>query len=76
VDDIPKSPIGQDSRGNEARQKIHKLGELLRLARNVERQRLPGSLKSSKVLDVFMSERKHERGLYSRPPADLVPAQA
>ena len=44
-------------------QKIRKVGELIRLARNVKHQRLRGSLKSSKALEVFMSERKHERGV-------------
>jgi hypothetical protein len=58
-----KSPQGRDSRGDEARQKIRKVGELLQLARNVRHQRLRGSLKGSKAMDVFMSERKRERGL-------------
>ena len=44
-------------------QKIRKVGELLQLARNVKHQRPRGSLKGSKAMDVFMSERKHERGL-------------
>ena len=44
-------------------EKIRKVGELLQLARNVKHQRPRGSLKGSKAMDVFMSERKHERGL-------------
>jgi hypothetical protein len=44
-------------------EKIRKVGELIQLSRNVKHQRLRGSLKSSKAIDVFMSERKHERGL-------------
>jgi hypothetical protein len=44
-------------------EKIRKVGELLQLARNVKHRRLRGSLKGSKAMDVFMSERKHERGL-------------
>lgn len=44
-------------------EKIRKVGELIRLARNVKHQRLRGSLKGSKAMEVFISERKHERGL-------------
>jgi hypothetical protein len=44
-------------------EKIRKVGELIRLARKVRHQRLRGSLKGSKAVDVFMSERKLERGL-------------
>jgi hypothetical protein len=44
-------------------EKIRKVGELIRLSRNVKHQRLRGSLKSSKAIDVFTSKRKHERGL-------------
>ena len=44
-------------------EKVRKVGELLQLARNVKHQRPRGSLKGSKAMDVFMSERKHERGL-------------
>jgi hypothetical protein len=44
-------------------EKIRKVGELLQLARNVKHQPLRGSLKDSKAMDAFMSERKHERGL-------------
>jgi hypothetical protein len=43
--------------------KIRKVGELLQLARSVKHQRLRGSLKGSKAMEVLMSERKHERGL-------------
>jgi hypothetical protein len=41
-------------------EKIRKVGELIRLARNVKHHRLRGSLKSSKAMDVFMSERKRD----------------
>jgi hypothetical protein len=44
-------------------EKIRKVGELIRLARSVKHQQLRGSLKGSRAMDVFMSERKHERGL-------------
>jgi hypothetical protein len=44
-------------------EKIRKVGELIRLARNVKHQQLRGSLKGSKAMDVFMSESKHEREL-------------
>jgi hypothetical protein len=44
-------------------EKIRKVGELIRLSRNVKHQRLRGSLKGSKTIDVFMSERRHEQGL-------------
>jgi hypothetical protein len=43
--------------------KIRKVGELLQLARSVKHQRLRGSLKGGKAMEVLMSERKHERGL-------------
>jgi hypothetical protein len=43
-------------------EKIRKLGELIRLARKLKRHRVRGSLKGSKAIDVFMSERKLERG--------------
>jgi hypothetical protein len=43
--------------------KIRKVGELIRLTRDLRYHRLRGSLKSSKAIDVFMSERKRERGL-------------
>ena len=43
-------------------EKIKKVSELIRLSRNVKHQ-LRGSLKGSKAMDVFMSQRKHERGL-------------
>jgi hypothetical protein len=44
-------------------EKIRKVGELLQLSRNVKHQRPRGSLKGSKAMGVFMSERKRERGL-------------
>jgi len=44
-------------------EKIRKVGELIQLSRNVKRQRLRGSLKSTQAMDVFMSERKRERQL-------------
>jgi len=44
-------------------EKIRKVSELIQLSRKLKRQRLRGSLKGSKAIDVFMSERKHERGL-------------
>jgi hypothetical protein len=44
-------------------EKIRKVGELLQLARKVKHQRLRGSFKGSKAMGVFMSERRHERGL-------------
>jgi hypothetical protein len=44
-------------------EKIRKVGELIRLARNVKHQPLRGSLKGSKAMDVSMSERKQARGL-------------
>jgi len=43
--------------------KIRKVGELIRLSRYLKYQRLRGSLKSSKAMDVFMSERKREQKL-------------
>ena len=43
--------------------KIRKVGELIRLSRDLKYQRLRGSLKGSKAIDVFMSERKRERRL-------------
>ena len=42
-------------------EKIRKVSELIWLSRKVKHQRLRGSLKGSKAIDVFMSERKHER---------------
>jgi len=44
-------------------EKIRKVGELIRLSRDLRYQRLRGSLKSSKAIDVFMSERKRGRKL-------------
>jgi hypothetical protein len=43
--------------------KIRKVGELIRLSRDLKYQRRRGSLKSTKAMDVFMSERKRERKL-------------
>jgi hypothetical protein len=43
--------------------KIRKVGELIRLSRDLKYQRMPGSLKSSKAIEVFISERKRERKL-------------
>ena len=43
--------------------KIRKVGELIRLSRYLKYPRLRGSLKSSKAMDVFMSERKREQKL-------------
>jgi hypothetical protein len=63
VDDIQKSPVGRDSRGDEARQKIRKVSELIQLSRDVKHQQLRGSLKGSKAIDVFVSEREREREL-------------
>jgi hypothetical protein len=42
-------------------EKIRKVGQLIQLARNVKGQPLRGSLKGTKAMDVFMSERKRER---------------
>jgi hypothetical protein len=44
-------------------EKIRRVGELIRLSRKVKRQRLRGSLKGTKAMEVFTSERKLERGL-------------
>ena len=44
-------------------EKIRKVSELIQLARNMKHQQLRGSLKGSKTIDVFMSERRHEQGL-------------
>jgi hypothetical protein len=41
-------------------EKIRKVGELIQLSRKVKRQRLRGSLKRTKAMDVFMSERKRD----------------
>ena len=43
--------------------KIRKVGELIRLSRDLKYHRLRGSLKSSKAIDVFMSERKRKPNL-------------
>ena len=44
-------------------EKIRKVGELIRLSRDLRYQRLRSSLQSSKAIDVFMSERKRGRKL-------------
>jgi hypothetical protein len=44
-------------------EKIRKAGELIRLSRKVKGQPLRGSLKGTKAMDVFMSEREREREL-------------
>ena len=54
MDDTPKSPRGRDSRGDEARQKIRKVKS---------QPRTLSGLKSSKAIEVFVSERERERGL-------------
>jgi hypothetical protein len=70
-----RSPAGRDSRADEARQKIRKVGELIRLSQNVKTQRTadrsgsypqpglgtPQLLKDTKAIGIFMSERKRER---------------
>jgi hypothetical protein len=42
-------------------EKIRKVGELIRLSRKMNRERLRGSLKGTKAMSVFMSERRRER---------------
>jgi hypothetical protein len=44
-------------------EKIRKVAELIRLSRKLKRQRLRGSLKGTKAMEVFISERKREREL-------------
>jgi hypothetical protein len=45
-------------------EKIRKVGELIRLSRKVKRQpRTLSGLKGTRVMEVFMSERKRERKL-------------
>jgi hypothetical protein len=41
--------------------KIRKVGELIRLSRKLKRSQPRGSLKGTKAMDVFTSERKRER---------------
>jgi hypothetical protein len=41
-------------------EKIRKVSELIRLSRKVKRQPLRGSLKGTKAIEVFTSERKRE----------------
>jgi hypothetical protein len=43
--------------------KIRKVSELIQLSRDVKHQQLRGSLKGSKAIDVFVSEREREREL-------------
>jgi len=56
-----KSEIRQQLARLSFEEKIRKVSELIQLSRSVKRQPLRGSLKSGKAMDVFMSERKHER---------------
>ncbi len=42
-------------------EKIRKVGELIQLSRKAKHQRLRGSLKGTKAMDVFTSERKRAR---------------
>lgn len=42
-------------------EKIRKVSELIQLSRDVKHQQLRGSLKGSKAIDVFVSERERER---------------
>jgi hypothetical protein len=58
-----KSEFREELARQSFEEKIRKVGELIRLARNVKHQPLRGSLKGSKAMDVFMSEREHEREL-------------
>lgn len=44
-------------------EKIRKVSELIQLSRKVKDQRVRGSLKGGKAVDVFMSERRNEREL-------------
>jgi hypothetical protein len=44
-------------------EKIRKVGELIRLSRKVKRHRPRGSLKGTRAMEVFMSERKREQKL-------------
>jgi hypothetical protein len=43
--------------------KIRKVSELIQLSRDVKHQQLRGSLKGSKTIDMFVSEREREREL-------------
>jgi hypothetical protein len=43
--------------------KIRKVSELIQLSRDVKHQQLRGSLKGSKAIDIFVSEREREREL-------------
>ena len=44
-------------------EKIRKVSELIQLSRDVKYQQLCGSLKGSKAIEVFVSEREREREL-------------
>jgi hypothetical protein len=44
-------------------EKIRKVSELIQLSRDVKYQQLRDSLKGSKAIDVFVSERERERKL-------------
>ena len=44
-------------------QKIRKVSELIRLSRKVKCEQLRGSLRDTKAMEVFVSERKRERDL-------------
>jgi hypothetical protein len=63
-------PHGPGSRADEFRQEIRKVGELILLSRKIKVPRhaeesvsYRGSLKSTKAVAAFMSERKREREL-------------
>jgi hypothetical protein len=58
-----KSEMRRSLANQRFEEKIRKVGELIRLSRKMKRQRLRGSLKGTKAMDVFMSERKREREL-------------
>jgi hypothetical protein len=47
-------------------EKIRKVGELIRLSRKVKREQLRGSLKRTKVMEAFMSERERKRSRDAR----------
>jgi hypothetical protein len=47
-------------------EKIRKVSELIRLSREVKREQLRGSLKGTKVMEAFMSERERERSRDAR----------
>jgi hypothetical protein len=47
-------------------EKIRKVSELIRLSRKVKREQLRGSLKRTKVMEAFMSERERKRSRDAR----------